>query len=105
MIIIRLDLLSPLNQRAALGDAYRVEARIVIWENDDVVKLADGALFRYGNGWATFVVSNGRAFRRPVQIGHSNGLETEIVGDLSPGELVVLHPSDRLDHQTRVRPR
>ena len=99
------DLLSPLNQRAALGDAFRVEARIVVWENDDVVKLADGALFRYGVGWATFIVSNGRAVRRPVQIGHSNGLETEIVAGLSPGDLVVLHPSDRLDNQTRVQPR
>jgi len=34
-----------------LGDAYRVEVRIVVWEQPDVVKVPTSALFRDGTAW------------------------------------------------------
>ena len=33
-----------------LADGYRIEARIVIWESDQVIKVPVGALFREGSG-------------------------------------------------------
>ena len=46
---------------AALGDGYRVEVRIVTWESADVLKVPTGALFRAGEQWAVYAVSDGRA--------------------------------------------
>ncbi len=89
----------------ALGDGYRVEARIVIWESADVVKIASRALFRQGEGWAVFVIEGGKAKRRSVQIGHRGAVETEIVNGLEEGEIVVLHPTNELSEGLRVEAR
>ena len=86
-----------------LGDRYRVEARIVVWEAPDVLRVPAGALFRTGSDWSVFVVEQGRARRRIVVIGHRNANDGEVRAGLKEGELVVLHPSDRIDEGTRVR--
>ena len=53
----------------SLGDGYRVEARIVVWENKDVLKVPLSALFRCGDkAWCTFVTEQGKAQRRQVSI-------------------------------------
>ncbi len=94
---------SPLENRETLGDAYRIEARIVIKELDDALKVATGALFREGQNWFVFRVVEGRADLQQVQIGESNGLETEIVSGLSSNDVVVLHPTDKVQQHVRVR--
>ncbi len=99
------DLVTPSEERLRLGDAYRVEARIVLWESDDVLKVPAGALFHHGDGWALYVVTAGRAELRPVQAGHSDGRDTEILGGLAEGEQVILHPNDRIIAGVAVRPR
>ena len=38
-----------------LGDDYRVEARIVIWEGRNILKIPASSLFRSGTEWAVFV--------------------------------------------------
>jgi HlyD family secretion protein len=86
----------PREKWEALGDAYRVEARIVVWEGADLLKVPAGALFRQGEGWAVFRVVNGRAHLAPVRTGHGNGLETEVLDGLDEGDRVVVHPSDRV---------
>jgi HlyD family secretion protein len=91
------DLTTPREQWERLGHGYQVEARIVLWEGDDVLKLPLTALFRDGVGeWAVFVAKNGRAERRRVEVGRRTGLEAQIVGGLSEGERVVVHPGDRI---------
>jgi hypothetical protein len=77
-----------------LGDAYRVEARVVLWSGDDVLKVPVSALFRHGENWCVFVVEGGRARLREVEIGHRGSLEVEIAKGLSAGEKVVRHPSN-----------
>jgi HlyD family secretion protein len=89
---------------AALGDGYRVEARIVTWEDTDVLKVPNSALFRRGAEWGVFVVENGRAKLRSVQIGHRGIHEAEVLGGLANGDAVVLFPSDRIQEGARVKP-
>jgi HlyD family secretion protein len=88
-----------------LGDGYRVEVRIVLWKEDDVLKVPVGALFRQGEGWAVFVVEQGRARRRTVQLGQRNENDGQIVSGLEAGATVVLHPPDTLTDGTRVTTR
>lgn len=91
------DFTSPHEQWERLGHGYQVEARIVLWESDDVLKLPLTALFRDGEGeWAVFVADDGRAQRRSVKIGRRTGFEAQIVDGLHAGERVVVHPSDRV---------
>jgi len=100
-----LDFVDPPPKRARLGDAYRVEARIVVWSADDVLKVPAGALFRQGEDWAVFAVENGRAQLTRVQVGRSNSLETEITSGLEADATVILHPGDKIQPGGRVVPR
>jgi len=79
-----------------LGDGYRVEVRIVLWSEDDVLKVPVGSLFRQGEDWAVFVVEAGRVRRRMVQLGQRNEDNGQITGGLEAGAMVVLHPPDTL---------
>ncbi len=77
-----------------LGDGFRVDARIVLWESDNVLKVPTSALFREGETWALFVVRDGVAKKMIVKIGHRNSAEAEIENGLHEGDIVVIHPSD-----------
>jgi HlyD family secretion protein len=92
-------------QAATLGDGYRVEVRVVVWEGPDVVKAPTSSLFRQGEKWAVFVAKGGRARLRAVEVGQRNGLEAQILSGLAAGDRVVVHPSDTLRDGGRVRPR
>jgi HlyD family secretion protein len=85
-----------------LGDGYRVDVRIIVWEGNDVLKVPASALFRRGQGWSVFVVENGRARARTVEIGHRNALEAELVKGVGGGEEVILHPGNQVSEGTRV---
>ena len=100
-----IDFVDPPESWKALGDAYRVEARIVIWEQDDVMKIPAGALFRHADGWAVFAIEAGRATLRPVRMGRNNGLEAEVLEGLRVGERVILHPSDKIRPGRAIAPR
>jgi HlyD family secretion protein len=78
---------------AGLGHGFRVEARIVVWEDDDALIVPSGALFRDGPDWAVFVANDGKAARRRVEIGRDNGVQAEVKAGLKPGDLVILYPS------------
>ncbi len=98
------DLVTPVEQRSKLGDNFRVEARIVVWEANQVLKTPAGALFRHGRDWAAFVLAGGRAELRQVQVGRSSGTEMQILDGLKAGEEVILYPGDRIQESQRVRP-
>jgi HlyD family secretion protein len=66
-----------------LGDRYRVEARIVVWQNDNTLQIPTAALFRRGNDWMTFVVQAGKARLQKVTIGQNNGTAAK-PGQASP---------------------
>lgn len=109
----------PYSSRKSLGDGYRVEAEIVIWEKNDVVKVPTGALFRETDSrepavasqpnteaWAVYVVDqNNIARKRTVEIGRRNGLEAEVLSGLTESDRVIVHPNDRIHDQAQVQPK
>ena len=87
----------------SLGDAYRIEARIVVWTGESALRIPVSALFRSDGGWAVYAVEDGRAARKPVEIGHRSPLEAEVLSGLDEGARVILHPSNRIEEGVRVR--
>ena len=98
------DLLTPPDQRRNVGDSFRVEARIIVWETDQALKVPAGALFRRGDQWAAFVLSDSRAHLRPVKVGRSSGTETQVLDGLKEGEEVILYPGSRVHDGQRSNP-
>lgn len=101
-VYVLIDFVDPLESRQTLGDAFRVEAKIVVWQGDDVLKVPSGALFRNHGDWSVFVVDQSRAHLRAVQIGQNNGIEAEVVSGLQEGDVVVVYPSDRIADQVKI---
>lgn len=89
----------------ALGDGYRVEVRVIVWQAEDVLKVPTSSLFRHEGDWAVFVAEGGRARLRGVEVGQRNGLEAEVLGGLDENELVIAHPSDTITDGARVAAR
>lgn len=89
----------------ALGDGYRVEVRIVIWEQDEVVRAPTSSLFRSGESWATYVVDAGVAQLREIEVGQRNGLHAQVLEGLEPGQTIIVHPSDAVADGVKVEQR
>jgi HlyD family secretion protein len=91
---VLIDFANARDAFAELGDRYRVEVRVVIWEGADVVKVPIGSLVREGDRWSVFAIVDGRAVRTPISIGHRNDAEAEVTEGLSPGTPVIAFPGD-----------
>ncbi len=104
-VYVIVDLIDPLEERRTLGDGFRVEARVVIDEARDALKIPTSSLFRSGNKSAVFQVVDGTVQETEVKIGRQNGLEAEVLEGLSVGDQVVLHPSDRIEAGIKVQQR
>jgi HlyD family secretion protein len=98
------DITSPRELWRSLGDNYRVEARVVVWQSDRVLKVPVSALFRRGSSWAAYVVRSGKATLVPVAAGPSSGTETQVTDGLKEGDEVILYPGDRVSDGQRVSP-
>lgn len=99
------DFSSPRELWEELGNGYRLDANFILWQGQNVLQVHEGALFRYKNGWAVFIVKNNRAQLRRVQVGYRSGLSAQIISGLTEGELVIVHPSDEIEDGVRVRVR
>ena len=95
MLVIA-DLVSPRAAWTRLGDAYRVEARFIVWSTDDALTVPASALFRRNGAWSVFAVEGGEAVLRTVEVGQNNGLTAEVLEGLEAGQRVVVHPDDEI---------
>lgn len=102
-VLIIADFVSPPAQWRRLGHGYRVEASFVLWEADHVLQVPGSALFRSGEGWAVFVVEQGIARLRRVQLGQRSSVAAEIRSGLREGEKMVMHPGDNVSDGARVK--
>ncbi len=101
-VVIALE--EPFEARSRLGDGYRVETRVVVWETDDALKVPVGALFRRGEDWAVFVLADGQASERTVSIGERNQQEAQVLEGLEAEDRVIVYPGDSVQEGVAVRP-
>ena len=104
-VLVISDITSDSKQWQNLGDGYRVEARFILWEENDILQIPASALFRVKDGWAVFVMENDKAKRRSVNVGKQNGLSAQIIKGLKGGEKVITHPDDTIEEDIAVKQR
>lgn len=88
-----------------LGHGFHVVAELDIWRCDSCLQLPIGALFRSGDQWHVFRLSDGRVHERAVDIGRMNDATAQVLNGLSEGDVVVVHPSDALAEGSLAQPR
>ncbi len=86
----------PIDNLESLGDGYRVEARIIIWRSEWVLKIPSSSVFRVGDKWHVFVIENNRARSRAVQVGWRNPDEVQIISGIEAGAQVVRFTGNQL---------
>jgi HlyD family secretion protein len=101
-VIVELPPIPP--EARAVGDNYRVDARIEVTRIGDALQVPVAALFRNGSRWAVFVVRGGVAHQRLVELGPRGGERAVVTAGLTAGELVVVYPGDTLRDGARVEP-
>jgi HlyD family secretion protein len=104
-VIVLSDLENPPSGITALGDRYRVEVRVAIWQKDDVMLIPAGALFREGNQWKTFLYNKGETKQISLEAGRTDGKMTEVLSGLEVGTEVLLHPPDTVKDGVKVTKR
>jgi HlyD family secretion protein len=108
-----IDIASPHERWAALGDGFRVSVRIVVQSVDDAVRVPVSAVFPLpaaadaptARGAAVFAVRDGRARLVPVEVGGRNGVHAWIRAGLDTGEAVIAYPPATVVDGARVTAR
>jgi len=97
-----IDIVEPVEQRPRLGDGFALDVEVVVWRREQALVLPLSALFRDEQGWSCYVIEGGLAMPRRLEIGQRNDFEVEVLGGVSEGEEVILHPGDRVREGTMV---
>lgn len=97
------DFVSPPEQWRGLGDQFRIDARIILFERQDALVVPIAALFRDNENWAVYVASGGRAEKRQVKVGGRTTREAWIESGLAATERVIVYPGDSLRDGSRLK--
>jgi HlyD family secretion protein len=97
------DFNEPPERLTALGDGYRIEARITVAELDQALLIPNSSLFRHQREWHVLKVVDNEAVLQPVSIGLQNESHANVLSGLTPGDQVIVYPSDEISPGTQVR--
>lgn len=100
-----LSFTDPRDKWQALGDAFRVEAAIIIERADKVIKIPLSSLFRQNELWSVFKVVDGTVVLQEVKVGHRNDRFAEIINGLNVGEKIITHPGNNVEEGIGVEQR
>jgi HlyD family secretion protein len=92
-----LSITAPYEKWKTLGDAFRVEAQIVIEEIKGVNKIPLSALFRQNGEWSVLKVIDGEVFLQAVLVGKRNNFFAEITQGLIVDEQIIMHPNNSIE--------
>ena len=98
-----LDFTDPPEAWSSLGDGFRVEVKIIVWKESDVLLVPTSALFWNEGAWNVFKVGpDNRARQIVVALGRRNSSWAHLLEGLQQGDRVIVHPSDALKENTPV---
>ena len=80
-----------------LKQNQRVDARLILDSRLDVIKIPRGPFLESFGGRQAYVVDDGLAILRPIQIGSISVTEIEVRSGLDVGEIIILTDLARFD--------
>lgn len=89
----------------SFGHDFRVDARVAVEEQSNALRVPLGALFRQGDGWATYKVVDGRAVLTQVETGIPDENFRVVTSGLELGDIVILFPGPEVGDGARVASR
>lgn len=99
----RVHVIATPSRPLVAGDRFEVEASIVVWERENVVRVPLAALVPYGEEWGVWVAKGGRVQLRAVSVGRRGNDVIEVTRGVALGDSIVVHPDERLVEGARVR--
>ena len=100
--VIKFDATPDDNSHQALRPNMRVDVFVITSFKDNVLRVANGPFYRGRVAQKVFVIVGDRAERREVDIGASNFDAVELIGDIRPGEEVVVSDMSKYEHADEV---
>lgn len=100
-IRLRITLDDPANPK--LKPNQRIEAGIVTESRDSGLRVANGVAFNGAGLQDVFVVKDGEATKRQVEVGLTNAGHVEIITGLAEGDEIIISDTSAWQHLGRVR--
>lgn len=100
-----IDIISPPQQWQVLGDGFKVDVRVLVQVEANAVMVPVSALFPLGARSGIFVLDQGRARLREIDVAARNGAQAWVNSGLAPGAQVIVYPDSKLKDGDRVRAR
>ena len=100
-----IDFTSPAEKWQALGDGFKIDVKVLVEVVQDAVKVPVSALFPMGTRSGLFVLEQGHARLREIEVGARNGSEAWVKAGLATGTQVIVYPDRRLKDGDRVKGR
>jgi HlyD family secretion protein len=99
------DITTAPTQWQSLGDGFKVDVRVLVQVVEQAIQVPVSALFPVGGRAGLFVLEQGHARLREVEISARNGTQAWIRTGLTPGTTVIVYPDAKLKDGEAVRPR
>jgi HlyD family secretion protein len=103
------DITTPREQWKALGEGFRVSARIVVTAVNEALLVPASAVFPMPESddhqMAAFVIDNGRAKLTPIKLAGRNGTSAWVSEGLPKDAKVIVYPPTTVRDGVRVRER
>lgn len=100
----RVRVLIDFDAPATMGEAYKVQCRIIAFRREDRLLLPAAAMFRDGEEWAVFHVIRGKAVKKKLTIEASSGATAAVQSGLSEGDEVIVYPGENIQDGVKVQP-
>ena len=87
---------------SGLKQNQRVSVRIVLETRKDVANVPRGPWLEAGSGRFAYVIDDGLAVRRPVEVGATSISAVEILSGVGPGDEIIISDTSRFGDADRV---
>ncbi|MFZ6641748.1 efflux RND transporter periplasmic adaptor subunit [Undibacterium sp. TC4M20W] len=104
-VYVVIDIIAPAAQWQALGDAFKVDVRVLVQVVENAIIVPVSALFPIGSRSGVFVVEKNHAVLKEVSVEARNGVSAWVKEGLPVGTQVIVYPDSKLKDKAAVKVR
>ncbi|WP_116126321.1 efflux RND transporter periplasmic adaptor subunit [Lewinella sp. IMCC34183] len=101
LVTFRVDLENP--SHPDLRPNLRTELYVITNRIEDALRVKNGPVFRGGRTQSVFVLNDGEATRRDIDLGLRNGDFVEVTGGLEAGDRIIISDAKSLENVTSFK--